>query len=813
MAYKPLPPEELYTPCPTNRLTFKTTNDLIPLSTMVGQDRAVAAVHFSIGMDNDGYNLFALGPEGIGKATLIRQNLKEASATCPVPDDWCYANNFNNPQKPIALRLRPGRGQALRADMEQLIDELKSAIPAVFESDEYRNRKNAIEEEFSAQREKDFAELRKDAKSRGVALIRTPLGLAVAPESNGEVIDNAKFKTLPNKEKTKRKAALEHIENKLEAILHGIPKLEKELREKIRELNREVTALAVDHLIEDLKLKWNDEKDIARYLPTVREDVLENANDFLAQPEQMQMGGPIILSPGRHTTTGQSLFRRYHVNVVIDNSDLEAGARVVEEDHPTQPNLIGRIEHMSQFGTLITDFNLIRPGALHRANGGYLVLDARRLLMQPFAWETLMRTLRAGNIRIESPYESLGFTSALSLEPEPIPLKVKVILTGEPIIYYLLSRFDPDFRELFKVAADFNTEMDRDEDSAMLYARLIASDVKKGSLLPLNRLAVARVIEYGSRLAGDSEKLTAHMSSVVGLVREAVFCAKEDGKKTVTADHVQRAIDAKIYRSDRIRKYIQDEIKNGTLLIETEGARTGQINGLSVIQLDDFSFGRPSRISCTARLGRGEVVDIERQIEMGGPLHTKGVMILSSFLGSRYARETPLSLNASLVFEQSYSGVEGDSASSAELYALLSALSNIPIKQSLAVTGSVDQMGRIQAIGGVNEKIEGFFDVCNARGLDGSHGVIIPTANIRHLMLRQDVIEAAKSGKFNIYAIATIDDGMEILTGVPAGSWDEKMKSYSIGSVNHAVESQLKTFAKNASDTMRLQFLNTGTPR
>lgn len=808
--HPPLSAEKLYTPCPADRLAFKTTRDLAPLSIMIGQDRAVAAVRFAISMKHEGYNLFALGPEGIGKATLIRQNLEEAAAAQTVADDWCYVNNFADPQKPIALRLKAGRGEVLRSDMKQLVDELKSAIPATFESEEYRNRKNAIDEAFEQQRENEFEELRSKAETLGVAMIRTPLGLTVVPELNGEPITPEEFEVLPKKEKIKRQAALDDVQSMMEAILlRSIPKSKNDQREKIRELNREVTAFAVDHLIEDLKSKWSEEDGDAtvEYLLSVREDVLENADSFLSQPSQQQASDPLVLAQGQRALPSQPSFKRYQVNVLVDHGRTSTGAPLIEEDHPTQPNLVGRIEHLSQFGTLMTDFNLIRPGVLHKANGGYLLLDARRLLVQPFAWETLMRTLRAGRIRIESPYESLGFGSAISLEPEPIPLDVKVILTGEPIIYYLLSRYDPDFRELFKVAADFNTDMERNDDSAMLYARLIADNIKKENLLPLNCLAVARVIEYGARLAGDAQKLTAHMASVVDLIREAAFWAEEDGKKTVSPIHVDRAIDAKIYRSDRVREYIQHEIQRGTLVIETEGSRTGQVNGLSVIQMDDFSFGRPSRISCTTRLGKGEVVDIERQVELGGPLHAKGVMILSSFLGARYTREAPLSLYATLVFEQSYGGIDGDSASSAELYALLSSLSGIPIKQSLAVTGSVDQMGRIQAIGGVNEKIEGFFDVCKNRGLDGTHGVLIPATNVKHLMLRRDVVEAAERGKFSIYPVTTIDEGIEILTGVPAGAWDPKNESYPIGSVNRAVKTQLKKFLKKAHEPGLLQQL------
>jgi lon-related putative ATP-dependent protease len=459
--------------------------------------------------------------------------------------------------------------------------------------------------------------------------------------------------------------------------------------------------------------------------------------------------------------------------------------------------LVGRIEHLAQFGTLVTDFMLIKAGAFHRANGGCLILDAAKLLMQPFAWETLKRALRSGRVRIESPAESLGWSTTTTLEPEAIPLGVKVVLLGEPWLYYLLTAFDPEFRELFRVAADFETRMDRSGDGVTAYARLIAAVVERDRLRPLDRDAVARVVEHGSRLAGDAEKLSTQVASLEDLVREADFWAAEANAAVIGETHVQNAINAKIYRSDRLRQRIQEEIRHGTLLIETEGARVGQINGLAVIQLDDFAFGKPSRISCRVRLGKGEVVDIEREVALGGPLHSKGVLILSSFLSTRFAGEQPLSLSANLVFEQSYAGVEGDSASSAELYALLSALSEIPIRQSLAVTGSVDQTGRVQAIGGVNEKIEGFFDVCCARGLSGEQGVVIPAANVRHLMLRRDVVDACRDKCFHVFAVDTIDQGIEILTGVAAGVADAS-GTFPIGSVNRAVAGRLASLARKA---------------
>ena len=473
------------------------------------------------------------------------------------------------------------------------------------------------------------------------------------------------------------------------------------------------------------------------------------------------------------------------------------GAPVVYEDHPTQPNLSGRIEHLAQYGTLVTDFNLIKPGALHRANGGYLILDARKLLMQPFSWETLMRSLRAESIRIESPAEAMGWATTITLEPEPISLKLKVVLIGEPQLYYLLSQADPDFRQMFKVAADFDTEMERTAESARHYANLIAGVTRREDLRPFDRDAVARVVEHGGRMVEDSAKLSTHVGTIADLIRESNYWAGQDDAATVLRRHVQKAIDAKVFRSDRLRERIQEEILRQTLVVETEGAKVGQINGLSVLMLDDFSFGRPSRITCRTRIGRGEVIDIEREVDLGGSLHSKGVLILSSFLSGRFAREQPLSLSASLVFEQSYGGVDGDSASSAELYALLSALSGTPIDQSFAVTGSVDQNGRVQAIGGVNEKIEGFFDICSKRGLTGGQGVLIPASNVKHLMLRADVVEAVRDGRFRIYPVETIDQGIEILTGVEAGLPDADGR-YPIGSINRAIANGLAEFARKA---------------
>lgn len=818
---RPLAADKLYTPCPTGGFDFKTTKDIKPLDGVIGQGRALESIRFAIGMRHDGYNLFAFGPEGTGKSSTVLRFLEREAEGEAAPSDWCYVNNFEEPHKPKALEVPAGKACPLRDDMEHLVDELQATLPAAFESEDYTQRKEALEEELKKQHEGAFSELQSRAEKSQIALVRTPMGLGLAPTKDGDVLSPQDFEALSEDEQKSRQDALNALQQQLEEILQQIPKWEKEHREKLRELNRDVTQHAVGHLIEELEKKWADIPQVQSYLEDVRADVVEHAADFLPSTEQGQM--PVTLT-GQRPGAGAGSFRRYQVNVLVDNSERAAsaapagqdagesgpeqtvtgkscdtegsrgGAPVIEEEHPTQPNLLGRVEHLSQMGTLVTDFNLIKAGALHRANGGYLVLDARRILMQPFAWESLKRALRARHIRIESPAESLGWVTTVSLEPEPIPLDVKVVLLGEPMIYYLLSLYDPDFKELFKVAADFADRMDRDKEGLTGYTRLLAAQVEREGLKHLDKSAVARVIEHGARMSGDAEKLTTHMASIVDLVREADYWAGVANAKTVSAKHVQNAIDAKIYRSDRYRERLQEEIQRGTIVIESEGAKVGQINGLAVLQLDSFAFGRPSRITASISLGKGDFIDIERQVELGGPLHSKGVMILESYLTSRFGQDGPLALSARITFEQSYGGVDGDSASSTELYAMLSAISGIPIKQSIAVTGSVDQKGRVQAIGGVNEKIEGFFDICQARGLSGEQGVMVPASNVKHLMLRADVVDAVKAGQFNIWAVETIDQGIEILTGTPAGEANDKGE-YPIGTVNRAVARTLRHMA------------------
>jgi len=793
---KPLDARALYQCCEPEQFAFETTAELEDLTEIIGQPRAVEAVRFGIGIEQEGYNIFALGPAGTGKRSLVRQFFEQRAASEPVPSDWCYVNDFKEPHKPCALRLPPGKGVELRQDMEDLAEELRAALSAAFESEEYQTRRQVIEEGFNERQQEAFEEIRQLARERGLAVLRTPAGFVFAPVRDGEVLSPQEIQELPEEQGKRLEAGVEALQEELQKILRRMPRWQREIRERVRELNRDITNFAVGGLIDEVRQKYTDLPGVVEYLNAVRKDVIENVRDFLAREERQQTArqSTSIPLPASGSQTGPPSLRRYQVNLLVDHSDSK-GAPVIYEDNPTYQNLVGRVEHMAQMGALLTDFNLIKPGVLHRANGGYLMLDARKVLLQPYAWEGLKRALQSRQVRIESPGQMLSLSSTVSLEPEPIPLDVKVALFGAPLLYYLLSARDPDFGELFKVAADFDARMDRNSDNQLLYARLIGSLAHKDGLRLFDRTAVARIIEHSARVVGDAEKLSARMQGVADLLREADYWAGEAGHDAVTAADVQWAIDAQIYRSDRLRERIQEGILRGTILIDTEGAKVGQVNGLSVIQLGDFAFGRPSRITARVWMGKGEVMDIEREVELGGPIHSKGVLILSGFLGARYATYRPLSLSASLVFEQSYSGVEGDSASSAELYALLSAIAQVPIKQSLAVTGSVNQHGQVQAIGGVNEKIEGFFDLCKARGLTGEQGVLIPASNVKHLMLRQEVIEAVAEGQFHIYPIETVDQGIEILTSMAAGEPDEE-GNYPEATFNGLVQAQMVKLAE-----------------
>lgn len=785
----PLNADQLAWSCNPADLPFETTAELSDPDGIVGQSRAVEALEFAIGMPRAGFNVFALGPEGIGKRSAIRRFFGEAARSAPPPLDWCYVNNFEEPRKPRALALPAGRGAGFQSDMARFVDDLRASLRSAFESDEYRTRQQAAEEEFKEQREAAVAAIEERAEKRSLALLRTPVGFAFAPVRNGKPIAPDEFQALPEEERAEFETALEELQSELQESLERAPIWMQQAREKIRELNRQTATLVAGRLLEALFAKYRAINAAWDFLNQVQKDIADNVEMVIAAAAKAD-------SPVEDMADGNPLLRRYRVNLLVRN-DADASAPVVYEDDPSYDRMFGRVDYRAEMGALVTDLQLIRAGALHRANGGFLLLEARKVLMAPLVWEGLKRALVSGAVRIESAAQALGLLSTVTLEPEPIPLSVKIALTGDRMIYYLLSAYDPEFSRLFKVAADFSERFDRDPEAILLYARLLAAIVRRENLRPLNREAAARTLEQAARLAEDSGKLSGDMQRIADLLQEANFHAGRDHAETIQAVHITRAIDAATRRVDRIRERLHEETLHGTLLLSTAGEAVGQINGLSVLSVGGFSFGRPGRITARVRLGAGELIDIEREVQLGGPLHSKGVLILSGYLSSRYAPETPHSLRATIVFEQSYGGIDGDSASSAELYALLSAISRVPLKQNLAVTGSVNQQGQIQAIGGVNEKIEGFFDLCAARGLDGLQGVLIPASNVRHLMLHERVRRAVAEKRFHIYPVQTIDEGLALLTGRPAGERGPDGK-FPFESVNRLVEDRLLDLADKA---------------
>lgn len=789
MPLDPLPPERLYAAIDPADLDFATTAELPDAPLVFEQLRAMQALRFGIDVDDPGFNVFVLGPTGIGKLTAVLDVIGAHAASKPVPDDWCYVHNFQDPVKPKALRLPAGRGRKLSQDLAHLIEELRTAIPAVFEGEEYRARVEELEQQAKAREANAIEELRREAQRRGIALLETPTGFAFAPLTHDgqQVMSPEVFHQLPPEVQQRIEETVEDLQQRLQKLLRQFPSWRKEAREKLRQLNREIIQYTIGPLIEGLEQQYTDLPEVLAHLDAVRQDIVEHVEDFLPQP-------PLPIPLPFFVSKSEERLKRYQINLLVDHSDQKK-APVIHEALPNHANLIGRIDYHAFMGTLVTDFSLIKPGALHRANGGYLILDARTVLLQPHAWETLKRTLKAGEIRIESLEKTLSLISTVPLEPSPIPLKTRVILVGDRLLYYLLDALDPEFQDLFKVAADFEEELPRNPQTLRLYAQVLATLARKEKLLPLTRDGVARLIEQGARELEDAQKLNTHLRTLTDLLKEADYQAKKNGRELITQAEVQAAIDARTFRHDRLRAKVQELIERDMLLIDTTGQRVGQINGLTVILLGNFKFGRPARITATTRLGEGEVIDIEREAELGGAIHSKGVMILSNFLASRYARIQPLSMAASLVFEQSYGPVEGDSASLAELCALISSLADLPLRQDLAVTGSVNQLGQVQPIGGVNEKIEGFFDVCQRKGLTGRQGVIIPAANVQNLMLRQDVMAAAAEGKFHVYAVRTVDEALELLLGVPAGERGED-GGFPPETINGRVEHQLGKFAE-----------------
>jgi len=765
-------------------------------SIYIGQERAINAIRFGLHMEHEGYNVFVLGPLGSHRHGLVEDLAQEPARAKGAPDDWCYINNFSDPERPRALRLPAGKGAEFRDDMQALIEEIQLAIPAAFENDDYGNQLKALEAETQKEVEGLWRSLHEQAAQEGISLLQTPTGYVLAPLSDDKVIDDKEFDKLPEEKRKEIKQSIQRLSEELKARIETMPKLRRRHHERVRTLDQEVTAHAVSVLLEDLKEKYQALPAVLSYLEEVQRDIIENSQEFRRTEE------PSLPFLAYDST---ALFASYEVNLIVSN-ESDAAAPIIYEPNPSYPNLVGKVEHRAEMGALLTDFRLVRSGALLQANGGYLVLDVHRVLSRPFVWEALKQALLTKEVRIESPAETLGFVSTTTLKPEPIPLDLKVLLIGERWLYYLLCVYDNEFGGLFKVAADFDDDVERSTHNVEAYARLIAERVRQSELLPLSAAAIARVIEQRARHADDSERLSMHMRSLDDLLVQADYWARQRGADQVAIEDVIEAIRQRDNRQDRMQKKIVDAIKRDTLLVDTSGECVGQVNGLSVIDLGEYRFGHPVRITATTRVGKGDVVDIEREVKLGGPIHSKGVMILSAALSARYAPDVPLSLHGSVVFEQSYGGVEGDSASVAELCALLSSVASVPILQNLAITGSVNQLGRVQAVGGINEKIEGFFAVCKERGLDGSHAVVIPHDNIKHLMLREEVVEAVHENLFNVYAVRNIDEAFAALTGRRAGARD-KDGEFPPSTLNRLVEDKLiqyasrrKQFSEGASD-------------
>jgi len=753
----------------------------------VGQQRALDALAFGTRIGKPGFNLFVIGPNGMRAQRAVEQVLQEAAGERRSPSDWVYVNNFSDPRKPMAIELPAGRAGELRDAMHALIDDLKTALPAVFESGDYQTRRGAIDQAFQSKQGEAFAALNEKAAAKNIIILRTPMGFALAPARDGHPVPPDEFRTWEEAKRKEIQATIEELEKDLERIVRQLPQWETERRDEIRKLNRETAKFAIGQFIDTAKAHFADIPKILAHLEAIRADLIENVAMFVVKSEGDE--GPSLQD--QH----EAPFDRYTVNVLVSHAGREPAVPIVEELHPTLSNLLGSIEYVSHHGVLVTNFRLIKAGALHRANGGFLLLDARSLLTEPFSWTALKRTLRQREIRIEDLGRFIGLTSTVSLEPDPIPLDIKVVLFGDRLLYYLLAAFDPDLAEHFKVLADLEDDVDRTPATEVAHARMIAALTRRRGLKPVDRAGTTLMIEHAARLADHANKLTLVVDRLDDVLAEADFWAGKADRTVITRADVETAIERRIRRSSRLRDRAQESILQDVALIDTSGTRVGQVNGLSVAELAGFRFGWPTRITCRVRPGSGKVVDIEREVALGGPIHSKGVLILSGFLAGRYALDTPMSLFASLVFEQSYGGVEGDSASSAELYALLSALAELPLRQDLAVTGSVNQQGQVQAIGGVNEKIEGFFDTCRMRGLTGSQGVLIPNANVQHLMLRRDVIDACSAGKFFIYPMTNIDEGMELLTGRQAGERGSD-GLYPSQSLNRLVEDRLHSFAR-----------------
>ena len=789
-------PEELYRRCDPDRLGFETTAEVAPIDGTVGQDRALHSLEFGLEIDADGYNLFVAGPPGVGRNSTLRAIVRRVAAARPHPPSWCYVFDFKNTRQPSVMSLPEERGHTLALHMDVFVEAARREIPRNFESDAYTQRREELGRELQQQREGAFSEAEREARERGFTINVTPMGVATVPsKEDGQPMTREEFTALPEEKRNELQARGEALQPLISQALSQARRLEKEAQAALEQLDKTVALNAITPLLNDLRQEYLDVPKAIEYLDQVQDDVVQNLAIF--RPSEQESAPPAFMRPPI-----EEFFARYKVNVIVSHAEDEQGAPVIIEHNPTYYNLFGRVDYRSQLGAVSTDHTMIKAGAIHRANGGYLVLQALDVLTTPLVWETMKRTIRCKEARIENLGEQYSAIPVATLNPQPIPLDVKVVLVGSPLVYYALHQADEDVRKLFRVKADFSVDMERSDECLQLYAGFISSRVREEGLRPFHKTAVARIVEHGSRLVEHQRKLSTRFIDIGDLLTESDFWASKAGSGAVTAEHVEQAIEEKIYRSNLIEERMQAMIDEGTILIDAADAVVGQVNGISVLSLGDYSFGRPVRITARVSPGRGQVVSIEREIRLSGRLHNKGFAILSGYLYGKYAKRQPLALAATIGFEQTYDEIEGDSASAAELYALLSAIGELPIKQGIAVTGSVNQQGEMQAIGGVNEKIEGFYAVCKAKGLTGEQGVVIPRSNVKHLMLRKEVVGAVREGRFHVWAVDQVEQGIEVLMGLPAGEADSRGR-YSAGTINRIVTDRLAQMARRLEAAAR----------
>lgn len=789
-------PDQLRRHMDPTSLSFQTTAEVQPLIGTIGQPRAIDAIEFGLEIDTHGYNLFLSGNTGSGRESTILDYLSQLAAQLRPPSDWIYVHNFVDPDQPRSIEMPAGQGVRFERDMHDFVVAAQREIPRAFESDEYDRRRRQALNGLAHQRDSIFSTLQSYAQSHGFTLEMTPAGIVTIPVVDGKPITPEDFEKLTEERQQEFASRSEEVQTQIASALRELRQIEKQAAARIVELDREIAIFVVGPFLEELRERYELFPKILAYLDEVQNDILGHLHDFAPQPADQSRSDQSLAMAQLQSQQREEHLSRYRVNVLIDNSQA-TGAPVIFERNPTYYNLIGRIDYRANFGALVTDFSQIKAGGLHRANGGFLVVQALDVLRSPFAWDALKRSLICREVVIENLGEQYSALPTARLRPEPVPLNLKVVLIGSPMIYQTLLSMDDEFPELFKVKADFAPDMEWTDEHIQNYAAFISRHVRDAQLRHFDRGAVARVIEYGSRLREDQRKLSTRLLEIANIVTESSYWAARSGHDPVMAGDVDTAIRKRVYRSNLVEERVREMINNGTIMIDTSGSRVGQINGLAVLNLGDHEFGQPSRITARVSLGRGNIVSVERETELSGAIHSKGVMILSGYLRGSYGEHVPLAASATITFEQSYSEIDGDSASSTELYALLSVLSGLPLPQGIAVTGSVNQYGQVQAVGGVTHKVEGFFAVCKAHGFTGEQGVMIPSTNVPTLMLDEEIIQAVKDGKFSIWQVSTIDEGIELLTGVPAGARSED-GTYPEGTVHRLVEDRLRRYAETA---------------